>query len=184
MQQERINKIKEALYKNSASVVKEGILQYVSIEELFELSLHTTERLAFHAAWALEHVLLIQKVILFKNKNQIVSVFAASNNWSVLRSFSKLVMEVQKNKIKHSLVNEDEKEIILNKTFDILENSACPIAVRCNAYDILCYFASTEDWISTELRHRIQLDLEKNNTPALRSRAKKVLNKLERISYS
>lgn len=185
MQQERINKITEALYSYSASVIKEGILQYASLDELFLLSLHPKERIAFRAAWAVEHVLLTKKILLEQQRNRVLSIFATSGNWSVLRSYSKLVMELFENTtLVNTIENEDEIAAVLNKTFTMLENSNCPIAVRCNTYEILLAFARNNDWIPLELTNRIQLDLEKNNTPALRSRSKKVLKKLERIANS
>lgn len=182
MDQQRIDKITEALYNYSASVIKEGILQYTSLEELLELSLYPIERTAFRAAWAAEHVLLANnnsKITFYKDA--IISVYSKSNNWSVLRSYSKLVMEYL-TLTDITQLNEIEFESILNKTFDVLENSECPIAVRCNCYDILCLLSAQHHWIVNELRNRIQLDLSINETPALISRAKKVNKKLERIA--
>lgn len=182
MQQERIDIITEALYSYSASVLKEGILQYATIEELLELSLNTNERIAFRAAWALEHVLLgNQNGFLEKYIDSILEVYKKSNNWSVLRSVTKLVityLSINKNK----KLNDDDVELIINKTFDILENSTCPIAVRCNCYDILYLFYPQHNWIAHELVQRIQLDLTKQETPALTSRANRILKKLERIT--
>lgn len=183
MHTERINQITEALFSQSASVVKRGILQYVSIEELLELSLHPTERIAFRAAWSLEHVLLTDdKQDLQRRINDIIGIYIASDNWSVLRSYSKLIMEILSHPESLRNLTEENTESILNTTFRILENSECPVAVRCNAYDILTYFIPQHEWIIQELKHRMELDLERNEMPALKSRAKKVLKRLERIA--
>lgn len=183
MLQNRIDQITEALYTNSASVIKEGILQYASIEELYELCLYPVERTAFRAAWCLEHVLLnANKEVLFNNKMQTFQVYSESNNWSVLRSISKIVIETI-NLLVQAL-EEMNTELLVNKTFDILENSECPIAVRCNCYDILCTLVDQQDWLIPELRERIKLDLSKNESPALKSRGLKILKKLERITKS
>lgn len=181
MQQKRIDQITEALYTNSASVIKEGILNYTTIEELYELCLYPVERTAFRAAWCLEHVLLnANKEVLLNKKIQTFQVYSDSNNWSVLRSLSKMVMETL-NLLVPGL-EEKETELLINKTFDILEDSECPIAVRCNCYDILCTIAENEDWLISELRERVKLDLSKNETPAIKSRSKRILKKLERIA--
>jgi hypothetical protein len=183
MQQKRIDQITEALYTNSASVIKEGILKYATVEELYELCLYPVERTAFRAAWCLEHVLLnADKEISRNKKTHTFQVYAKSNNWSVLRSISKIVMETLELVAKD--LEEIETERLLNKTFDMLENNECPIAVRCNCYDILFSLIYREDWLISELRQRIQLDLSKNETPALKSRGMKVLKKLERIAKS
>ena len=185
MHSERIEQIIEALFSQSASVIKRGILRYASIEELLKLSLHPKERLAFRAAWAVEHVLLSDdKKDLHHWIAAIINVYKSSSNWSVLRSISKLMMEILQDKDAFSKPTEEDAESILNTTFLILENSDCPIAVRCNAYDILVFFAPQHEWIIQELSLRIKLDLERNETPALKSRAKKVLKRLERIAKS
>ncbi|MCA5003759.1 hypothetical protein [Sphingobacterium bovistauri] len=185
MQQKRIDKITEALYTYSASVLKEGILQFTTIEELFELSLHTHQRTAFRSAWALEHVLLGNNgnQLISDNAEKIIDIYVNSDNWSVLRSISKVLIVL----FKKSAINirtEVHTEKILNKTFDCLENTNCPIAVRCNMYDIIYLFIDENDWLISELRHRIQLDISINETPALKSRAKRILKKLERIPKS
>ena len=183
MHPQRIQQITEALFNNSASVIKRGILEYVTLEELLDLSLHPDERTAFRAAWALEHVLLADG-----NKNllpyysSILTIYNQSQNWSVLRSISKLLMLILKDQTTLNSIQESDVENILNTTFGILEDQDCPVAVRCNTYDILCEFVYLHPWLAHELRQRMQLDLEKNEMPALKSRAKKVMQRLERIA--
>lgn len=182
MQEERINKITEALFSNSASVMKDGILKYASVEELFELSLHTQERVAFRAAWFLEHILLSSEAeTILSNYDRIIKVYIESNNWSVLRSITKILMTYL-HQTDISSLTENDVEKIINKTFNALENSDCPIAVRCNLYDILHLLIPQQRWLISELKYRIQLDLAINETPALSSRAKRILKKLERIT--
>lgn len=185
MQEERINKIAEALFQYSASVIKDGILQYASIEELFELSLYSHERTAFRAAWALEHVLLgnSKKQSIQDYTDKILDIYCQSENWSVLRSISKVVMELL-TILDIKTLTENQTEDIINKTFNCLENSDCPVAVRCNMYDILFLFIKENSWLTTELYHRMQLDLSINDTAAIRSRSQRLMKKLERISKS
>lgn len=183
IQESRILKITEALYTHSASVLKDGILQYVTIEELFELALHPTTRTAFRATWYLEHVLLGKGYNLIEYKEKILYIFSNSNNWSVQRSISKLILALLQS-IKLNTLSEEIMEILLNSTFRLLENPHCPVAVRCNLYDIICLLITEQPWLIQEFIHRIELDLAIHETPALRSRANKVLKRLERIAKS
>src|SRR5690606_1699215 len=183
MQQKRIDQITEALYTNSASVIKEGILKYATVEELYELCLYPVERTAFRAAWCLEHVLLnADKEISRNKKTHTFQVYAKSNNWSVLRSISKIVMETLELVAKD--LEEIEKERLLKKQFDMLEHCECPSAVSCNGYDILFSLSYREDWQIYVFRRRNQLDLSKHETPALKGRGMKVLMLLGRIARS
>lgn len=183
MNQNKFEQITEALYSYSASVLKEQILQIATLEELFEISLSTIERAAFRAAWTLEHTLSDDLVLLAQKQSSIIDLYHKSNNWSVLRSVTKLVMEILCTNDIYNL-SADEEEIIINKTFAIVENKECPIAVRCNAYDILYALVIKHAWITTELKTQIRFDLEKNSTPALASRGNRILKKLERITKS
>lgn len=183
MHPQRIQQITEALFNNSASIIKRGILKYVTLEELLTLSLHPDERTAFRAAWALEHVLQADgSKDLLSQYSSILKIYNQSHNWSVLRSISKLIMLILKDRKTLDSMPESDVENILNTTFRILEDQYCPVAVRCNTYDILYAFVTLHPWIAHELRQIMQLDLEKNEMPALKSRAKKVMQRLERIA--
>ena len=177
----RFEKIKEALYSYGASDLNKNILENITLEELLHVASSTKdERAAFRAAWALEHVLLNDKILLQENQDEILQIYRVSNNWSVLRSISKMVMELTKHSL--HILSDEQIELTLNKSFHLMENLDCPVAVRCNVYDILFSFCQKEKWVAQELTTQINFDLERNATPALLSRGKRILLKLERIS--
>ncbi|WP_164108112.1 MULTISPECIES: hypothetical protein [Sphingobacterium] len=176
----RFNTISEALYSYGASDLNEQILKTISLEELFVLCTSTTHsRTSFRAAWALEHILINNRPLLLQNKNITLCSYATVTNWSVLRSLSKLVIELTKELKKNSNFLDQEEESLLEKTFHILSNIDCPIAVRCNAYDILMALVPKHEWLANELCIQIQFDLERNSTPALSSRGMRILKKLK-----
>lgn len=162
------------------SVDRSIILSKVRTHDLFKITLDTKNpRLAFKAAWFLEHYLMDNKLIRDEFRLEIIDIFYQSSNWSVLRSLSKLLMIILEDKI---LIQENSMEQILNKSFDMLENNECPIAVRCNIYDILLNSCTSQDWLRQELERLLYLEMEKRPSPAINGRAKKVLKKLKRIS--
>lgn len=186
MDSNRFQILSEALYSYSVSDFKEQLLATIPLEELLWLSLSPQDqRTSFRAAWALEHILMANDALLLQNKKQVLYTYYSATNWSVLRSISKLVMVLTKElKQQSHFLSAEEEENLVNKTFEILGKVECPIAVRCNAYDILLALASTQTWLVNELRIQIQFDLEKNSTPALSSRGLRILKKLERIPCS
>ena len=182
----RFNTISEALFSYGASDLNEQILNTISLEELPSLcSSLNNSRTSFRAAWALEHILIANRTLLLQQQPQILYIYSTTTNWSVLRSVSKLVIELIK-ELKHErrLLSEEEEENLLEKTFQLLSDIDCPIAVRCNAYDIVLALVPKHEWLAHELRIQIQFDLERSSTPALASRGLKVLKKLERIPRS
>ncbi|ERJ59771.1 hypothetical protein [Sphingobacterium paucimobilis] len=181
MDNQRFQTISEALYQYGASDLNKDILKHISIDELICVSTSTeNQRAAFRAAWALEHILLSSVDLLHRYQKQIATLYITTTNWSVLRSISKLLLELHKASKKGlDLPDEDNEEKLLEKTFQLLADTNCPIAVRCNAYDILLAFVVKHPWLAHELRIQIQFDLEKKNTPALSSRGLRILKKLK-----
>lgn len=180
----RFNTISEALYTYSASDFKTTVLKSISIEELIFISASTAvPRAAFRAAWALEHILFDSRSLLHEYQDQIVDLYLFSTNWSVLRSITKLTIELTKAGSKNAkLLSNEQEEQLLEKTFQILAAIDCPIAVRCNAYDILFTLTPKYEWLAQELCTQIDFDLEKNKTPALSSRGQKILKRINKRS--
>ncbi len=176
----RFNTIAEALYTYSASDFKTTVLKSISIEELIFVSASTeVPRAAFRAAWALEHLLFDSSPLLHEYREQVIDLYLLSSNWSVLRSITKLTIELTKASSKDAtLLSDEQEEGLLEKTFQILGAVDCPIAVRCNAYDILFTLTPKYEWLAQELRTQINFDLEKNKTPALSSRGQKILKRI------
>ncbi|MDR2285238.1 MAG: hypothetical protein LBE37_18645 [Sphingobacterium sp.] len=180
MDKTRFNTISEALYTYGASDFNTAILTSISIDELIFISTSTeVPRAAFRAAWALEHLLLHSPPLLHQYQGQIIDLYTSSNNWSVLRSITKLTIALTKANSKDTtLLSDEQEEGLLEKTFQVLAAVDCPIAVRCNAYDILFTLTIKHEWLAQELRTQILFDLEKNKTPALSSRGQKILKKI------
>lgn len=181
MDKEKFHKITAALYQFSAADFKDKLLDEVTIEDLLDLIFNSKdEKAEFRAAWALEHILLNNDALLKQYNTQILEIYKETKNWSSIRSTTKILMKLLKTPLEYNfLTNDENNEKLLNKTFQLLENSNCPIAVRCNAYDICYLIGVNEKWVLSELKTQILFDLEKSPSPALTSRAKRLLKKLE-----
>lgn len=176
MDKTRFNTISEALYTYGASDLNLNILESISLEELIFISRSTQDqRASFRAAWTLEHILLNNNKLLHQYQEELIDLYMVSENWSTLRSVSKILIRLTK---ELKFIEEHKEEKLLEKTFQVLSDINCPIAVRCNAYDIIFALTPKYEWLTNELRIQIQFDLEKNSTPALSSRGLRVLKKL------
>ena len=126
----------------------------------------------------MEHRLINNLTLCIAYFDEIASLFMFTKNWSVLRSLSKILHIIAINNFKVF----ENKERLLATYFEFIENRECPIAVRCNIYDILLRYCSVYPEICQEVKLRIEFDLVHINSAALLSRGKRVLQKLERIS--
>lgn len=168
-----------ALLNNSAAGITEQTIATFSVPQLIEWSEQTADyRLAFRAAWYVEHFFLKETAFFSDYASDIIRIYCNTSNWSVLRSYSKLVMWMLSKHNEKILLGEEQEESILEKSFNILDNSDCPVAVQVNVMDILADLNKKHDWIANELRLRIELALEKEATPALKSRGNRILKRI------
>lgn len=72
----------------------------------------------------------------------------------------------------------DDFDSILEATFDWLINPKTPLAVQCNAMDIVYRLSPYHDWIKEELKVVLEQKLLVKSA-ALNSRTKRVLKKLK-----
>lgn len=169
----------KTLLENSALDLYKNILQDHTIEDLLTLCLQTQHyRLAFRAAWTLEHILLNNSTLLNKYHKQVIDLYCTTTNESSLRSASKLVISL----LKMPSINlaEEVYEHIITATYPLVEKENCPIALLVNCWDILHLLSKKYDWLIDELKTLILFHLEKNPTSASKSRGSKILNQLKR----
>lgn len=181
MELKRIQQISATLLNSSVVDFNKDFVKQISIDELFDIGTSSSEeRVIFRAAWALEHLLLEDKSSLKRNSPNILNFYINSNNWSALRSISKVLIRLIKDNYNFLCLREKSEVNIINKSFQLLEHPGCPIALKCNLYDIIYEIAKHNTWLMNELKNQLVLDLEKNNSPALKSRGNKILKLLKK----
>lgn len=178
MDEKKREKLIKVLLENSALDLYKTILQEYQIDSLFSLAEQLTDyRLAFRAAWTVEHIFLDQPPLLAEHREKIITLFYSSINESSLRSFSKLIIKLLGPSCQP--ITTDEEEKIIEKAFQLMEQENCPVALLVNCWEILFLLSTTVHWIQQELKLYITFYLEKNATPATRSRGFRILKKLE-----
>ncbi|HLS94413.1 MAG TPA: hypothetical protein VK017_02565 [Sphingobacterium sp.] len=149
----------------------------LTLAALLGYAFHTDRQVAFRAAWMLEHVLL-------NAPEQIPSVFGdlttrlgEQKNWSAIRSFTKIGMAStdRRNTIPYTQAQE---AVWIEQCFQWLIDPSCPVAVVVNCLDILSNLSSRHDWVRDELAAQIHFLLNTTPTPALTSRAQRVLKRI------
>lgn len=175
----KLEKLATALHSCSAVDFNKQFLNHTSIHDLIEIiEWNKDQRASFRAAWALEHILLQEHYLCLQHTDDIIQIFIHASNWSVLRSMSKLIIAITKSSSSKIEQQNNTLGYMLDKGFDLLNNRLCPIALRCNLYDIIFLISQNDRWLLKELKNQILFDLEKQATPALISRGNKLLKKL------
>ncbi|MGO1649958.1 MAG: hypothetical protein ACTHYC_00075 [Sphingobacterium sp.] len=171
----------KALILESSPSSFDELRESVSIETLFRCSAEENRpRLAFRSAWALEHLLQRDPVLLEQYCSFVQDHFVSASNWSVLRSYSKLVMVLLSQREWWREAGQNSKESLLEKSFSLVERGDCPVAVKVNCWDILFGLVQEFDWLAQELRMQIEIALEKEPSAAIKSRGARILTKLNR----
>lgn len=156
-----------------------NLREKVSIETLLQWSAEETyPRLAFRSAWALEHILHNDPALLIEYGAAVQRGYLLAVNWSVLRSYSKLIMVLISRLGWLDKIHADEQGSLLEKSFSLIETVHCPVAVRVNCWDILFGMTSAFDGLAQELRLHIEITLEKEPTAATKSRGLRILKQL------
>ena len=159
------------------------LLDQYSLAELMAWSVDPQHsRLAFRAAWALEHILLDNPHLFTSLYPEILKNYSYTMNWSSLRSYTKLLMWILSDKNQAFTCTELEEEAILEKTFAVVEDRACPVAVLVNGFDILKAMIPNYPWVAQELQLLLELHLEKEPSAALKSRGHKLMKHLAKLS--
>ncbi|SFS50957.1 hypothetical protein [Sphingobacterium wenxiniae] len=145
----------------------------IDMVDLLQYSYHNDKQIAFRAAWLLEHIILKEPTLLTEIYPTFIEKLPEQQNWSCQRSFTKILMLTTG---KHTpIAHTEEQEIaIIENVFQWLITDACPVAIVVNCLDILNNLSDKHPWIKEELVAQIN-HLLKNPTPALNSRAKRIL---------
>lgn len=147
-----------------------------TVSSLLAYSYHPDNQVSFRAAWLLEHVCIQQPALIPSIYDVFISRLSEQNHWGTVRSYTKIAMlsTDTRTAIPHSV---EQEEILVEQCFHWLIHPECPVAVAVNCLDILFNLRKKNPWIEDELKVQIQ-HLLKNPTPALASRAKRVLKRM------
>ncbi|MBD1425300.1 hypothetical protein [Sphingobacterium arenae] len=147
-----------------------------TVAGLLAYSYHPDNQVSFRAAWLLEHICIKDPAIIAPIYNTFINRLAAQKHWGTIRSYTKIAMLATKRKtaIPHT---KEQEEIVIEQCFNWLINISCPVAVVVNCLDILYNLRKKNPWLEEELKAQIQ-HLLKNPTPALASRANKILKRI------
>ncbi|UIR57588.1 hypothetical protein LZQ00_07145 [Sphingobacterium sp. SRCM116780] len=153
------------------------ILQGLSIADLLALSTYQEDKqLAFRSAWMFETIVLKDKSLLsVAIYRALIKNLSGLNNWSCARSYSKVLLYITSSKANHIELKDEESEVIIEVCFNWLTDPNCPIAVLTNCMDILNQMSVQFPWLKEEVHTQIDYLLRINPTPAIRSRALKIL---------
>ncbi|PRD56272.1 hypothetical protein [Sphingobacterium gobiense] len=173
-----VNFLKVDIRQYPAKVFSLGFIHThgFTVSSLLAYSYHPDNQVSFRAAWLLEHVCMQQPNLISSIYDAFITQLPKQTHWGTIRSYTKIAMLATDTKTAtpHSV---EQEEILVEQCFHWLIYTDCPVAVVVNCLDILYNLRKKNPWIEDELKAQIQY-LLKNPTPALASRAKRVLKKM------
>ncbi|MDD2563259.1 MAG: hypothetical protein PHU27_03460 [Salinivirgaceae bacterium] len=166
--------ITESLQATMGNAMKHRLAQFVvetpkSIPFLWSLIATKPYPINARAAWVFEYLCTNNEVLFWSYIEAIAISFPKTNNESVMRILSKLLMLKP--------IPEKEEAKVLNAAFDRLTNKALPIALRVNCMQIVYNLTSKHPDLQNELRGIIENEIE-TGKPAFKSRGWKILTQL------
>ncbi|WP_437919617.1 hypothetical protein [Sphingobacterium sp. LRF_L2] len=151
--------------------------QGLTIPMLLEYSIHADTQIAFRASWLLEHVLLDDNTLIKGMYITFLSRLKEQCNWSCIRSYTKICMLLTHPSQRIVILKQQEEQLIIECCFNWIINANCPVAVTVNCLNVLYYLSDSHTWVKEELIAQIHF-LLKNPTPALKSRANRILKRI------
>lgn len=145
-------------------------------QSLLAYSYHPDNQVSFRASWLLEHVCMQQPKLISQIYDSFIGGLPKQKHWGTIRSYTKIAM-LATNRKTTIIRTVEQEEVLIEQCFHWLIDPECPVAVVVNCLDILFNLRHRNPWIENELKAQIQ-HLLKKPTPALASRAKRILKKM------
>lgn len=134
-------------------------------------------QIAFRAAWALQWAMEHHSQPLTDYSVHIKQVFLNSGNGSVLRIYSKLLLDI----MRKTDFDDDTALRIAEKSFDLLLAPQTKVAVKVWLMEILESLADRIDYVAENLEECIvRLSESPDCTPAMTAHSRKVLRRIRK----
>ncbi len=151
------------------SVCQQILKDQFLLDELFDLIFHGSAKLQWRAAWAFEHVYLLNPQVVTKYLPTILESFHFLPNTGVRRHLTKIL----------SLVNVSDMVDgnFINTCFDWIRSEEVPVAVKVYCMELLFQVVQKYPDLKEELKITIETYMP-HNSAGFKSRGKKILAKL------
>lgn len=149
---------------------KEMVLRDEALfEEIYNLIFSENPRIAWHAAWVIDHVSEAEPWRLESHVNEIIDLLPNLKSTALKRHFTRMLNSQE--------IPDDKAGKLLDVLYNLLSPSEA-IAVRANSMNLLCKIAQKEPDLQAELGIVIRSIIETENTPGIVSSGKKILRTL------
>jgi hypothetical protein len=150
---------------------KEMVLRDESLfEEIYGLIYCDQPRIAWHAAWVIDHVSEAEPRRLKNHVPDIIDQLPTLKSTALKRHFTRMLNSQE--------ISLDKAGLLIDALFKLMEPSEA-IAVRANSMNLLYKLALKEPDLQPELCLVIQSVIETENTPGIVSSGKKILRALK-----
>lgn len=101
-----------------------------------------------------------------------INALKKTNNTSKVRHYLKLISQYP--------INKEEMDFLFNYCLDAFTNTGFPVAVRVHAMQVLYEISEVEPGLKPELIHIIENEMELHPTPGIKTRGRKLIQKLRK----
>jgi hypothetical protein len=138
---------------------------------------------AFRSSWVLEEVTHRYPDRFAPYLPEFVERLPEQQNLSCQRHFTKILMfcTAPKADLRYSAAWQaiPDRAPVVETVFDWLIHPHTPVAVQVNCLDVLLYLQAEFPWVKDELKAQVEY-LLKEGSPAMRSRGKKILQRISK----
>lgn len=150
-----------------------------AVANVLDLCFNPNAQIAFRAAWLLENIEKLSAQHFLTICSDFMQRYTKQNNLSGQRHFTLIMMRLTKaDGMRFYKLKPEDFDEVLAATFLWILNPKTPVAVQCNAIDVIFQLAKYHEWVLDELK----VILEKNlvsNSAALISRSKRILKRMK-----
>lgn len=144
----------------------------MGLDQLMEYFIGSNQRLAQMASWCVSHTVDIDKSVVLPYVPQLIDIIHQPNKHdAVIRNSIRIFQFIE--------IPETYHGKLMNKCFEFVESPTTPAAFKAYALTVLFNLSKIYPDIKPELKTIIETLLP-NETPAFKSRGKKILNELNK----
>jgi len=166
--------IKKPLFKHEVlHLAKAALAQHNLLKKAVEISAGNQQQGAIRASWMISHAFDLEPSTVLSYLNDLVKISLETPLESVRRIYLRIIANTS--------INEAQAAQLIDPCLRWMMSESQPVAVRCNALQVVSNICVTEPLLAREVIVIIQ-ELEEFGSPAFKSKSRQVLKRLKKIS--
>jgi len=168
--------IKKPLFKQEILHLAQVALSHPELlEKAVEISAGSNQHGAIRASWMISHAFDLEHSAVLPYLNDLVRIALETPHESVRRIYLRVIANTS--------IQEVHASQLIDPCLRWMVSESYPVAVRCNAMQVVCNICIMEPTLAHEVMVLIQ-ELEEFGSPAFKAKSRHVRKRLAKISFS